>query len=252
MSASTSFAGRGIVVTRPRELAQSLAELIAARGARPIVFPTIEIEALPAPAALGRLAEYDLVAFVSPSAVRVALRSSPRWPEKVPVAAIGAGTRRELERAGIAKIISPQSGADSEALLGAPEMQDVAGKRILIVRGENGRPTLGDALAARGARVEYVECYRRSRPEADAAALLAKWRRAEVHAVTVSSAEGLDNLIVMIGAEGQAKLAVTPLFVPHPRVASHAKSRLQAEVVVAGPGDDELVERLVAYFDGRT
>lgn len=247
-----SLAGCGIVVTRPRELAQSLADLIAARGARPIVFPTIRIEALPAPATLGRIAEYDIVAFVSPSAVRVALRSSPPWPEKVPVAAIGAGTRRELERAGFAKIIAPQSGADSEALLASPQMQDVAGKRVLIVRGENGRPMLGDALAGRGARVEYAECYRRSRPAADAAPLLAAWRRAEVHAVTVSSAEGLDNLMAMIGAEGRAKLAVTPLFVPHPRVASHAKLRLQTEAVVAGPGDDELVERLVAYFDGRT
>jgi uroporphyrinogen-III synthase len=110
---------------------------------------------------------------------------------------------------------------------------------------------LGNTLAARGAAVEYAECYRRSRPAADAAPLIERWKRGEVDAVTLSSAEGFDNLLAMTAAAGKAFLAATPLFVPHPRIASHVRMRVQSEVVVAGPGDDELVERLVAYFDGR-
>src|SRR3954470_6825201 len=149
-----SFAGRGIVVTRPSDLAQSLATLIGQRGGRPIIFPAIEIETLPPPAALKRLADFGMVIFVSPTAVRVATRAIPIWPPSLPAGAIGAGTRRELARVGVHTIISPATGADSEALLAAPEMRDVEGKRILIVRGENGRPLLGDSLAARGARVE--------------------------------------------------------------------------------------------------
>jgi uroporphyrinogen-III synthase len=247
-----SLAGRGIVVTRPRDLTRALVELIERRGGRAIVFPAIEIQALPPPAALRRIAEFQLVVFVSPSAVRVAMDSIGSWPAGPVAAAIGAGTRRELERAGVARVVSPPTLADSEALLAMPEMQDGAGKRVLIVRGEKGRPMLGDSLAARGARVEYAECYRRARPKADPAPLLQAWQRREIDAVTVSSAEGLDNFLVMTGADGRALLAATPLFVPHPRVASHATSRLNSEVVVAGAGDDELVERLVAYFDGRT
>jgi uroporphyrinogen-III synthase len=245
-----SFAERGIVVTRPRELAQPLANLIAGRGGRAIVFPAIEIQALPPPAALRRVAEFQWVVFVSPSAVRVAMESIGSWPAGPVAAAIGAGTRRELERAGVARVISPPTGADSEALLAMPEMQDVAGKRVLIVRGEKGRSVLGDSLAASGAKVEHAACYRRARPKADPAPLLQAWQRREIDAVTVSSAEGLDNFLAMTGAEGRALLAATPLFVPHPRVASHA-TFLNAEVIVAGAGDDELVERLVAYFDGR-
>src|SRR6185436_8063472 len=112
-----SFAGRGIVVTRPRELAQPLAAAIEQRGGRAIVFPAIEIEELPAPAALQRIADYDLVIFVSPTAVHVAMRALGAWPASVAAAAIGTGTRRELERAGVAGVIAPQAGADSEALL---------------------------------------------------------------------------------------------------------------------------------------
>jgi uroporphyrinogen-III synthase len=245
-----SFAGRGIVVTRPRELAQPLAAAIESSGGRAIVFPAIEIEPLPPPAALQRLADFDFAIFVSPTAVRMAMRTTRAWPARVAAAAIGTGTRRELERAGLAGVITPTAGADSEALLALPELRDVAGKRVLIVRGQGGRPVLGDALLARGAAVEYAECYRRSRPAKDAAPLVAQWRRGEVDAVTISSAEGLDNLLAMTAGEGAALLARTPLFVPHLRVASHAKACVTAEVIVAGPADDELVERLVAYFDG--
>ena len=246
-----SLAKRGIVVTRPRELAYGLADALARRGARPMVFPTIEIEPLPPPPPLLRLAQYDIVVFVSPSAVRISFRSVPEWPRGVAAAAIGSGTRRELDGAGVAPVIAPAAGADSEALLAASQMQDVRGKRVLIVRGENGRPALGDALAARGALVEYADCYRRLRPAANAASLLKSWQDGEIDAVTVSSSEGLDNLLAMTGAEGRTLLAKTPLFVPHPRIASHATFRLKSEVVVAGPGDDELIERLVAYFDER-
>jgi len=242
-----SLAGRGVVVTRPRELAPAFAELLERRGARALVFPAIEIQPLPRPAALGRVAQFDLVVFVSPSAVRVAL-SGLSWPRGVAVAAIGSGTKRELERAGMAVVIAPAAGADSEALLAMPQMQHVAGKRVLIVRGDGGRELLGESLAARGVRVQYAECYRRVRPAIDAAPLLAAWRRGEVDAVTVLSAQALDNFIDITGG---ALAAGTPHFVPHERVAGHAQSRGVREIVLAAPGDDAMLERLVAYFDGR-
>ena len=45
--------------------------------------------------------------------------------------------------------------------------------------------------------------------------------------------------------------AGTPHFVPHERVAEHAQSRGVRKIVIAAPGDDAMIERLVAYFDGR-
>jgi uroporphyrinogen-III synthase len=243
-----SLAGRGIVVTRPRELAEPFAQLLERRGARALVFPSIEIQPLPPPAALGQIADFDLVAFVSPSAVRVALRTLPPWPRGVTAVAISGGTKRELDRAGIAPVIVPASGADSEAVLSAPELQQVAGKRVLIIRGDDGRALLGESLAARGARVEYAECYRRVRPQIDAAPLLNAWRRGEVNAVIVLSAQALDNFMDMTGGEFAA---ATPFFVPHQRIANRAASRGVREVVLAAPGDDAMIERLVAYFDER-
>jgi len=242
-----SFAGRGIVLTRPRELAQAFARRIEGRGARAIVFPTIEIQPLPAPTVLRELARFDFVVFVSPSAVRVAQKMLPAWPSTARAVAISFGTKRELDRAGIAPVIVPQAGADSEAVLASPELQHVPGKRVLIIRGDDGRPVLGEALASRGARVEYAQCYRRVRPGADPAPLLAAWRRGEVDGVVALSAQALGNFIDM--TQG-ALSAATPFFVSHERIARHAKSLGVREVVVAAPSDDAMIERLVAYFDG--
>jgi len=241
-----SLAGRGVLVTRPREQARGLAALIEAAGGRAIVFPAIEIVDLPPPAALARLQEFDLAVFISPTAAARALRQVNAWPQGLRAAAVGAGTRRELEARGLDGVAAPAAAADSEALLALPQMQSVSGQRVVIFRGEGGRSLLGDTLRARGARVEYAECYRRERPRADAAALLAAWHG--VHAVTVSSAEGLDNLFALFGEAGAARLRQTPLFVGHERVAAGARSRGVREALVAGPADAEMLERLVAYF----
>ena len=205
------------------------------------LFPAIEIEDVAAPAALERLNEFDLAIFVSPTAVAKVMPQVRAWPPKLRAAAVGAGTRRELERHGVAKVIAPQGGADSEALLATPELKRFNGERIVIFRGEDGRALLGDTLAARGASVEYAACYRRTRPKAHPPS----WKPGELDAITVSSAQGLANLFEMLDP---GLLKATPLFVPHPRIADQARSRAVREVLVAGPSDDDMLHRLVAYF----
>jgi len=240
-----SLAGRGIVVTRPRALAPGLAARIEGAGGRAFLFPAIEIEDLPLPGVLQRAESFDLAIFVSPTAVDTAAHAVRRWPR---VAAVGAGTRQALEQRGISPVLAPHGEADSEALLALRELQQMAGRRVLIVRGEGGRALLGDALTARGAQIEYAECYRRVRPTADAAPLLASWASDRIHAVTVNSGEALDNLVALLGDAGREPLRGTPLFVSHDRVASAAARLGVRQAIVAGPADEQMLQRLVAYF----
>ena len=238
---SFPLAGRGILVTRPREQAAGLARLIEEAGGRAHVFPAIAIEDLPAPAALARVEQFDLAVFVSPTAVGKTLSRMGAWPAAVRAAAVGAGTRRELERYGVTNVIAPHEGADSEALLGEPELEQVANRRIVIFRGEGGRAFLGDTLRERGAQVEYAACYRRRLPEKGPV----DWKPQDIDAITVSSAEGLANLFEMLDP---AWLRARPLFVPHPRIAGDARARAVPEVRVGGPSDEEMRDALVAYF----
>lgn len=237
-----TLAGKRIVVTRPRELAQGLAALIRQAGGEPLLFPAIEIrdpeDAGPARALLGRLHEFDLAVFVSPSAVRKALElAAPgrAWPR---VAAVGTGTRQELEQRGFRNVLAPAGQADSEALLALPELAQVTGTRVLILRGAGGRELLGETLAARGARVDHAQCYRRVRPET-------RPLEGRIDALCVGSGEALTNLAALLGRE---RLEHAPVFVSHPRVAAQAADLGLQRPVLAGPGDAEMLAALVAYF----
>jgi uroporphyrinogen-III synthase len=255
--AARGLAGKRIVVTRPSAQAAGLAGAIERAGGTALIFPAIEIRDVedlrPLFAILDRLEDFDMAVFISPNAVHrafdlVRARHAAGWPHNLRVAAIGRGSRRELERQGIEQVVAPLVDADSEALLALPELEVLAGRRVVIFRGQGGRELLGDALAARGAVVEYAECYRRTRPQTDCGPLLAEWARNAIDAVTVSSGEGLANFCDMIGASGRQWLKRTPLFVPHERVAGQAVGLGAGRVRVAGPGDAEVVAALVAYF----
>jgi uroporphyrinogen-III synthase len=239
--ASDLLRGRAILVTRPQAQARGLARLIEEAGGRAHLFPAIVIEDVAAPAALGRLHEFDLAVFVSPTAVAKVMPHVRAWPRTLRVAAVGGGTRRSLEKHGIAGVIAPRAGADSEALLAVPELQEMAGKRVAILRGDGGRALLGETLAARGARVEHVSCYRRLRPDPPAR----PWRAGELAAVTVSSSQGLANLFEVLDP---GLLRSTPLFVPHARIAARAAELSVREVVLAGHSDEDMFSALVAYF----
>lgn len=249
------LAGRGIVVTRPAHQAAPLAELIRAAGGHPILFPVLEIldteDLQPLIDVISRLDEYQLAVFISPNAVvrtmnQVAARRA--WPVQLRVAAVGKGSVKELRRFGIAEVIAPTRMFDSEHLLELPELRDVSGQRIVIFRGDGGRELLGDTLTARGAQVDTVECYRRAQPRADAAPLLKAWARNEVHAVTVTSSEGLRNLFEMVGKLGQSWLRRTPVFAPHPRIAAAARELGCSNVMDTAPGDEGLIDALRRHF----
>lgn len=254
--AEPPLTGIGILVTRPREQATGLMQRLEQLGARPILFSALAI--LP-PLDTARLREtlrcldeFDQVIFISPTAAQrgvAAVQALRPWPRELAVAAVGRGTAQALCVLGITGVVEPSDGADSDHLLALPGMQDVAGKRILIFRGEDGREALAETLRQRGARVTYAECYRRGLPEsADPAPVLELFRTDGIQAVTAYSSETLDNLLQLLGYAGRDFLLKTPLFVPHPRIAAHAASVGIATVITARPPGQELTASLVEYF----
>jgi uroporphyrinogen-III synthase len=251
------LAGRGIVVTRPRAQAEPLAARVRDAGGVPILFPLLEILAPDAAglaaleALIDRLDQYDVAIFVSPNAVAGALpviTRRRRLPPRLQIAVVGPGSARALERFDIGNVIVPQQRFDSEALLALPQLADVNGRRIVIFRGDGGRPLLGDTLVARGAQVEYAVCYRRVTPALDTDSLLAASKRGEIDAITVTSSEGLRALFDGLGPSGRPLLQNTPLVATHRRVADAARAFGATAVTVAGPDDAALVAGLIRYF----
>ena len=242
-------------MTRPAGQATHLAEALVEQGAHPVLFPVLAIEALdditPLLDAAIRLDQYDWAMFVSPNAVDKALAvilAQRAWPASVRVATVGHSSEAALERHGISGVVAPQERFDSEALLALPEFAAVAGQRVLIFRGDAGRDLFGDTLKERGATVDYVTCYRRTRPAHDPAPLLKLWSEGRLDAMTVTSSEGLRNLYDMVGKVGQGWLKRTPTFVPHARIAEQARALGLHNVILTGPADAGLLAGLTDIF----
>lgn len=248
------LAGAGILVTRPAEQSAQLARLLRDAGGEPILFPALEIEPLAETAIasiLDHLLHFDLVIFVSPNAARVAMPQILKnggLPAHAKIAAVGPGTAAELKKSGVRNIISPKAGFDSEALIGELSGMPLGGGRVLIVRGHGGREILGETLRLRGATVEYLECYRRVKPDRDMRELLSEAGRDGIKACLATSSNIVENLFEMAGVAGRSWLCSMPFFVPHPRVAATAFSRGVQCVFVAGSGDEALVAGLETWF----
>ncbi len=248
--ANAPLAGLNIVVTRPRDQAVSLAQRIIEKGGSSILFPLLEIspvaDPLPLRQLVARLPEFNLAIFISPNAVRYgmeAIREAGVLPASLKIATVGQGSAKALRALGVTNIIAPQNKFDSEALLALPELQNVAGWRVVIFRGDAGRELLGDTLKARGATVEYAACYQRAKPQHDAATLLA----ANPDIFSVTSSEALAYLWEMLDEPSKAKVAAMPLFVQHERIAQAAQKLGWRKVITTAGGDEGLLEGLISF-----
>jgi uroporphyrinogen-III synthase len=249
------LAGLGILITRPARQAGGFAQKVAALGGVPVLFPAIAILPPLDPAPLARahaaLPEYDLAIFVSANAVEYGAPDPGRWPAPIVVFAPGPGTAEALAAVGIGGARVPATTFDSEGLLALPELSEVRGRRVLILRGDGGREHLGEMLRARGAAVDYVACYRRAKPEGGVAGLAEAFREGRIHAVTITSSEGLDNLWALADDATRTRWRACPTFVPHPRIAAHARDLGLAVIETAG-GDAGLLAGLLEWAAAQT
>lgn len=255
-TAGTPLGGIGVLVTRPREQAAGLMHDLRQLGAHPIPFPALAILPPhgqgPVQDLISRLEHFQLAIFISPTAARqgmAAVNATRAWPPGLAVAAVGQGTAKALHELGIGEVLRPDTGADSEHLLALPQLQAMAGKAVVIFRGEGGREVLAQTLRARGAQVTHVECYRRGLPTAsDPEPILALFAAGSIQAVTAYSSQTLDNLFQLLGSAGRASLCRTPLFVPHPRIARHAQRLGVHTVIDCQAQAGQLIPCLVEYF----
>jgi uroporphyrinogen-III synthase len=255
VNAGAPLAGRRIVVTRPAAESQGLAEAIRAAGGEALIFPAIEIGPAPEPAQVAKLLSgldrFDLVVFISPTAVRAAfawIDAAGGWPRpdgagRPRAAAVGPGTARALVERGVPTVLVPDGQHDSEGLLALSALERVAGWQILIVRGAGGRETLARTLSSRGAVVRYAECYRRGPPTWDPGPLAERFAAGGVDAVVLLSAEAIDNLVRHLGPCAEA-LRATHVVVPHERVAAAATRAGFTRVATAAGGERGIVATL--------
>jgi len=221
-----------VLVTRPAHQADNLCRLIEARGGKALRLPLLSIVPVSQASVPRRMLEaardWDWWIFTSVNAVQHArnLGVEP-WPAKL--AAVGPATAAALESSGLA-VASPLGAYSSEGLLELSQFNEVSGRRILIVTGEDGVAVLAPALRERGAKVEMAEVYRRVALPYDGERISETLRA--IDAIVITSGQALEHLLKLTPAAMQKVLLQKQLVVPGPRVVEKA-SELGFRVLIA-------------------
>ena len=247
--------GVGVLVTRPEQQAMPLCRLLEIQGASTLRLPAIEIKALgnrrETAAQLGDLGAFDVIIFTSTNAVRfgVSLLDQKR---DLTLAAMGPATARALNQAGYRVSVQPAGNFDSENLLLHPRLEHPAGRRILIIKGSNGRPFLEQELARRGAEVAAAAVYERvpaTPSHAVLAALEASFTAGAVQAITATSLEIAGSLLAIATPALRTHFESAHWLVPGGRVATGVRELgLSAPLLQAESADDQdLVAALIRW-----
>lgn len=252
--ADASLVGVGVLVTRPAAQALELVEAISAAGGTPFSYPVIEIESRSGgdvAADAAGLNGPDITVFVSRNAVEHGIAFAAGK-----LAAVGPATALAIEQAGHSVDIRPQDGFDSEHLLATPELADVSGLTIRIIRGNAGRELLARTLRERGATVDYLSVYDRRKPEPSAqlqADVERAWRSGDVDVAVVMSVESLHNLADILPGWCRERLPDTPLVTPAARVLKEAQDLYPGcpAYLAAGPQSSDIVDAIAAVAAGR-
>jgi uroporphyrinogen-III synthase len=251
--ADTSLAGVGVLVTRPKHQSDALIDAIKDCGGKAVRFATIEIVARNAASVAAEVQNFmppEIAIFVSSNAVQHGLQ----YAEGALIAVVGPATASAVEAAGRSVDIKSASGFDSEHLLSTAELFNVTGRRIRIIRGQDGRELLADTLRARGAQVDYLQVYERIPPLYsfdEVEALIAVWESGRINVVTAMSVASFKNLVELLPESAIPLLSRTPLVTPAERVLKEALDQfpeLHATLAEA-PDADEMVRGVVRAID---
>ncbi|WP_022853829.1 uroporphyrinogen-III C-methyltransferase [Thermodesulfatator atlanticus] len=207
------FAKR-IVVTRTREQASQLLEMLEELGAECLEIPTIKI--VPPPSfgpleeAIADIDSYDWLIFTSVNGVKIFFErlfsagKDARTLANLKVAAIGVATAELIKTYGVLVDLLPKEFR-AEGLLEALLEEDLAGKKILIPRALEAREILPQKLKEAGAHVSVVPAYQTVLPEEEAKRLKEELKKG-VHLITFTSSSTAKNLLKMLGDDASALL----------------------------------------------
>ncbi|MDP9083103.1 MAG: uroporphyrinogen-III synthase [Pseudomonadota bacterium] len=248
--------GVGVLVTRPEQQARALCRLLEGQGASTLRFPVIEISGLgdwrQVAARLGALDDFDLIIFTSANAVRfgAGLLNQER---ALTLAAIGPATARALNHAGYRVAVQPSAGFDSENLLNSPWLENMAGRRVLLVKGRGGRALLERELMRRGAEVVIADVYERVPVRPSDAALAELLEHFDAGAVQVIAATSLEIATRLLDLAASAALRAgferVHWLLPGDRIAAGVRARgLSAPLLRADSAEaHDLVTALVRW-----
>ena len=194
-----------ILITKAKDQASALSELLHDANYNPFIFPAITIEPINNPSLRASFNQhYDGIIFTSINAVN---HSRQYWPNGInsdACYAVGPSTAAALKKFNIEAIVP--DNYSSEGLLALEDLQKIKDKRFLIVCGEDPKPLLQKSLEQHGALVKKTLCYKRSLPKINQKIALTKLQTIKWDFIISTSLSCLENLYCLFDHAGQTWL----------------------------------------------
>ncbi|OBP13556.1 uroporphyrinogen-III synthase [Rheinheimera sp. SA_1] len=188
----------GVLITRPAGKADNLLAGLDELAIGYVYQPLITTQLMPLRHRdLLHLQSAELIIFVSVSAVTCLEQQFDLKSLTQPLLAVGATTASALERSCGHPVVAP-ADQRSEGVLALPQLQDVFERDIVIIRGNGGRELIKQGLLARGAKVTYVQSYKRVPLPLDGQRLSDQWRAQQIQCIVVTSNEILSLLLTSL------------------------------------------------------
>lgn len=228
-----------LLVTRPREDSQSLAQALVARGIEPMIEPMIDIIDLPGPPVACDQAQAIL--FTSANGVRALVRRNQGDLSELlplPVLAVGDATAQAARDAGFRQVES--AAGDVAALVGltlarlAPD-----GGPLLHIAGSQVAGDLAGRLSAAGFAVRREAIYGARQATHLSIATLEGLRLSQIDAVTFFSPRTAAAFVTLCRDTGAARLLRSVVALCLSPAVAQAASALTWRAIVVAPRPDQ-------------
>jgi uroporphyrinogen-III synthase len=194
-----------VVITRPIERADALADIIKDKGGQPIIIPTLELQLVESDELhyiVDNINDFDWIIFTSPAGVTSFFKLYGEKSIPCKIAVIGVKTEEELEKHNNHPDLIPEKFT-AEGLLKSFESIDLNNKKIALPRTLSARKVLPEGLEDHGADVLIAEAYTSGIPR-DTSGILELSNmiiNSDIDIVTFTSPLTIKNLFEVVKTE---------------------------------------------------
>jgi uroporphyrinogen III methyltransferase/synthase len=199
--------GKKIVVTRAREQASELVQILTDLGAECLECPTIKVrppeDEMPLEKAIEALSRYDWLVFTSVNGVNFFFDRlfqkglDVRALSNLHTAVIGPATEKRLFDFGLKSDIVPESYR-AESVIDAFRSENIKGKKILLPRAKEARPILPVELTKMGAVVDEIAAYCTHAVQDNIEDLLSELEDGAIDVITFTSSSTVTNFKALL------------------------------------------------------
>lgn len=187
----------GVVITRSIEQSESLANWVRNNNGHPLIVPCLDIQLTDdiqqaEDVCKNKESDYDYLLFTSPNSVKFAVQLGLTFSNQLLIS-IGEGTSSELSKHTNLPIIQADKPYTSEALIQKLSTYDLENKKVLIFSGEGGRRILSEELLKLGVKANYVDVYKRAKPESIDLTETIEYAQKHPIVIIVTSQEAFQN-----------------------------------------------------------